>query len=48
MQDKAFRLDCGRALVDMCCNMNLEAGFAGGSRHRQAIQQERKILVDEE
>ena len=47
MQDETLGLDRIGALSDTCCNMNLEAGLAGGASHRQAVHQERKILIDD-
>ncbi len=45
MQNEAFGLDSLRALAYTGCDMHLEAGLARCARHRQAVEQEREVLV---
>ena len=47
MQDETLGLDRLRPLVHARRDMHLEARLARGARHRQAVEQERKILVGE-
>jgi hypothetical protein len=47
MQGKAFRLDGIRASIDPCSYMNLEARCARSPSHRQPVEKESEILVDD-
>ena len=47
MQRESFSFDGARAVVDARGDMNFESGLARGASHRQAIQQEGPILVDD-
>ena len=47
MQMKSFGLDRRAMAIDPGCDVHLEAGVAGGPRHRQAVRDEIPILGDE-
>ena len=47
MEMKPFRFDRGAMAVDAGRDMDLEAGIAGGARHRQAMGDEIPILGHE-
>ena len=47
MEMKSFRFDRGAVAIDASRDMHLEAGIAGGARHRQAMGDEIPILGHE-
>ncbi len=47
MQMKSFRLDRRAVAIDAGRDMHLEAGVAGGARHRQAMRDEVPVLGHE-